>query len=50
MHYEAEQRGVVSKVRTGARRTDQDLGDALRERGIIPLDWIVDETRRLLAT
>jgi hypothetical protein len=46
--YELEQQGVVSKVRTGTRRTDQDLAEAimdLRDRGIIPYDWITDETR-----
>lgn len=48
LFYELEQRGVVSKVRRGARRADQDLTDALmyvRERGLIPWSWIVDETR-----
>ena len=46
--YELEGRGVVSKVRTGARRADQDLTEALmrlRERGIVPWSWINDETR-----
>ena len=46
--YELVQRGQFSKVRTGARRTDQNLHDALidiREDGRIPWDWIVDETR-----
>ena len=41
---------LVSKVKTGARRTDQDLIDALtvlREQGRIPWDWIVDETRHV---
>lgn len=41
---------LVSKVRTGARRSDQDLIDALtalREDGSIPWDWIVDETRHV---
>jgi hypothetical protein len=40
----------LSKERTGARRPDQDLHDALtdiREDGRIPWDWIVDETRSL---
>jgi hypothetical protein len=39
---------LVSKVKTGARRADQDLIDALtalREQGAVPWDWIVDETR-----
>jgi len=46
--YELEQHGVISKVRTGVRRSDQDLIDAitdLREREIIPWNWIADETR-----
>jgi hypothetical protein len=50
LFYEAEQRGYVSKERTGVRRADQDFSDAhmwLREKGIIPWDWIVDETRHL---
>ena len=50
LFYELEQLGVVSKVRTGARRADQDLIDALthlREAGLVPWDWIVDETRSL---
>jgi hypothetical protein len=40
----------LSKEKTGARRPDQDLHDALtdiREDGRIPWDWIVDETRSL---
>ena len=48
LYYELVQRGQISKVRTGARRTDQDLHDALtdiREDGRIPWHWIVDETR-----
>lgn len=44
-------RGIlVSKVKTGARRPDQDLIDALtalREDGEVPWDWIVDETRHV---
>lgn len=50
LYYELVQRGIVSKTRTGARRTDQDTIDALtrlREAGRIPWDWIVDETRSL---
>jgi hypothetical protein len=46
--YELEQRGIVSKVRRGARRADQDTTDALmhlREAGVVPWSWIVDETR-----
>jgi hypothetical protein len=50
LFYELVQQQVLSKERTGARRPDQDLTDAifdLREQGIIPWDWIVDETREL---
>jgi hypothetical protein len=50
LYYELVQRGIVSKTRTGARRTDHDTIDALtrlREAGQIPWDWIVDETRSL---
>jgi hypothetical protein len=48
--YEAEQRGIISKEATGVRRWDQDFCDAirdLRELGLIPRWWIVDETRTL---
>ena len=48
--YELVQRAQLSKERTGARRPDQNLHDALtdiREDGRIPWDWIVDETRSL---
>jgi hypothetical protein len=52
LYYELVQRGQLSKVRTGARRPDQDLHDALtdlreRKNDCIPWDWIVDETRSL---
>ena len=50
LFYELVQRGQLSKERTGARRPDQDLHDALtdiREDGRVPWDWIVDETRSL---
>ena len=50
LFYELVQAGVVSKVHTGARRPDQNLLDALthlREAGLVPWDWIVDETREL---
>jgi hypothetical protein len=50
LFYEAVQRRIISKTRTGARRADQDLIDAafsLREQGIVPWDWIIDETREL---
>jgi hypothetical protein len=48
LFYELVQRGIVSKEKTGVRRADQDMSDALfdlREDGTIPWDWIVDETR-----
>jgi hypothetical protein len=53
--YELEQRGIVDKTRArghpGVRRgIDQDVSDALtrlREDGLIPWAWIVDETRTL---
>jgi hypothetical protein len=50
LYYELVQRGQLSKEKTGARRPDQDLHDALtdvREDSRIPWDWIVDETRSL---
>src|SRR5262245_15450605 len=50
LYYELVQRGDLSKERTGARRPDQNLHDALtdiREEGRIPWNWIVDETRSL---
>jgi hypothetical protein len=50
LYYELVQRGQLSKERTGARRPDQNLHDALtdiREDGRIPWGWIVDETRSL---
>jgi hypothetical protein len=50
LFYELVQRGIISKERRGARRPDQDMSDALtdlREKGQIPWDWIVDETRAL---
>ncbi len=50
LFYELVQRRVISKQKTGARRADQDMSDALtdlRERGHIPWHWIVDETRSL---
>jgi len=48
LFYELVQRGRLSKEKTGARRPDQDLHEALfdiREDGRIPWDWIIDETR-----
>jgi hypothetical protein len=59
LFYELEQRGVIPKNYEGinpatgkewARTPLQDVSDAtmrLRERGIIPWDWIEDETRTL---
>jgi hypothetical protein len=50
LYYECVQRGWLSKAKTGARRPDQDLHDALtdlREGGQVPWEWIVDETRSL---
>jgi hypothetical protein len=50
LFYELAQRGQLSKEKTGARRPDQDMHDALidiREDGRIPWGWIVDETRSL---
>jgi hypothetical protein len=50
LYYELVQRGVLSKEKTGARRPDQVLHEALthlRENEIIPWDWITDETRSL---
>ena len=50
LFYELVQRGQLSKEKTGARRPDQDLHDALtdiREDGRIPWGWIIDETRSL---
>jgi hypothetical protein len=51
LFYELVQRGVLSKQPTGRRRPDQDMTDALkhlRDAGLVPWDWIVDETRTLL--
>jgi hypothetical protein len=48
LYYELVQRGQWSKERTGARRSDQDIHDALtdlREDGRVPWSWLVDETR-----
>jgi hypothetical protein len=50
LFYELVQLGVISKHATGKRRADQNLIDAmthLREIGLVPWDWIVDETRSL---
>ncbi len=50
LFYELIAQGVISKERTGARRVDQDMNDALvslREAGRVPWGWIVDETRAI---
>jgi HEAT repeat protein len=51
LFYELVQRGILSKQRkTQGRRPNQNISDALtdlRERGDVPWDWIVDETRSL---
>lgn len=53
LYYELVQLGVVDKPKplgSSGRRSDQNMTDALthlREAGIIPWDWIVDETRTL---
>ena len=50
IYYELIQQGVVAKEKTGARRPDQDVQEAitwLRKRGLVPWSWIVDETRSL---
>jgi len=50
LFYELVQRRQVSKERTGARRPDQIVHDALtdlREDGRVPWRWITDETRSL---
>jgi hypothetical protein len=44
------QAGVVPKAATGARRADQNTIDALkhlRDAGLVPWEWIEDETRTL---
>jgi hypothetical protein len=46
--YELVQAGVIGKAATGVRRADQDMSDALttlREVGLVPWAWIIDETR-----
>jgi hypothetical protein len=50
LFYELVQAGVVSKAATGKRRPDQPVSEALthlREVGLVPWDWIEDETRSL---
>ena len=46
--YELEQRGLQSKAQTSKRKPAQNLTDAitvLRDVGLIPWDWIVDNSR-----
>jgi hypothetical protein len=54
--YELAQRGLVGQTKPGTRRSQgwppgpQDITDAvmrLREEGVIPWSWIIDETRML---
>ena len=50
LFYELVQNGTIPKQRTGARRADQNMIDALfdlREKGTVPWDVIEDETRAL---
>lgn len=50
LFYELVARRIVSKHATGARRADQDAGSALtwlREKGLIPWEDVIDETRSL---
>jgi hypothetical protein len=50
LFYELVQRRLLTKDKTGSRRPDQDLADAvfdLREQGLVPWNWIIDETRAL---
>ena len=52
MYYELVQLGVVDKSQTrrNGGGADQNFADALtqlRERGVVPWSWLVDETRTL---
>ena len=52
LYYELVQDGFLTKKapRTGGRLPSQDVSDAtfrLRQAGLIPWDWIIDETRAL---
>jgi hypothetical protein len=56
IYYELVQRGIVEKHKPGGggggRRSDQDTTEALfrlREVGLVPWEWIVDETRSFTA-
>jgi hypothetical protein len=51
LYYELVMREIVSKVQLGARRPDQDANEQLtrlRDRGNVPWDYIVDETREVV--
>jgi hypothetical protein len=54
IYYELVQSGIVPKPRkegASGRRSDQNTCEAvfwLRDKGLIPWDWIVDETRRVI--
>jgi hypothetical protein len=48
--YQAVSAEVIPKAATGARRYDQDAGEAftwLREQGLVPWAWVVDRTRHI---
>jgi hypothetical protein len=48
--YEFVKDGAVAKDKKSGRRSDQNIADAifrLREIGLVPWDWIADETRQL---
>lgn len=52
IYYEFVKDGLIAKHsdKKGGRRSDQDIGEAifrLREIGLVPWDWISDETRSL---
>ena len=53
LYYELVRAGIVAKPKplgASGRRSDQDMIDALtqlREKGLVPWDWIEDETRTL---
>jgi hypothetical protein len=50
LFYELVQRQILSKEKTGARRPEQNMLDALmdiREDGRVPWSWITDETREV---
>ncbi len=51
LFYELEQMGVVPKHNEGMKRTpSQDVSEAtmrLRQEGLVPWEWILDESREL---